>query len=426
MVAFQPLQAITYQPDLISEVVFAPPYDVIDAEQLAALRAASPYNITRLILGPTLDAHDWHEAAAGTLRQWLEDGVLQRDVRAAYYGYRQTFTLPDGRCGTRSGVLGRLRLAPWGQGIHRHEHTRARPREDRLRLLRATRCQLSPVFGLVADPDGAFRGGLSSPEGPWADYTDGDGVRHVAWPIHDPVQVAAIERAVAGREVVIADGHHRYETALAYRDERRQDEGDPPAERSYDYVLAYLAAREDPGLCILPTHRVIASQPRVDPTALLHSLEADFALTRCDDLTQLLRMLADGRSHGPSFACCLGLAGSWLLIPRDSRALRQRLGQGLAAELADLDVVALQRLILEPHLAISPHDLTQGERVSYTVDALQAHRAVQQGRAGAAFLLNPTTVEQVWQAATHGMTMPQKSTYFYPKLLTGLILNPLD
>lgn len=426
MVVFQPLQAIIYQPALAGEAAFAPPYDVIDATQLAALRAASPYNVSRLILGPTLDAEDWHDAAAATLQQWLAEGALRRVARPAYYGYQQTFALPDGRRATRSGLLGRLRLTSWGQGIHRHEHTRARAREDRLRLLRATRCNLSPVFGLAADPDGALCGHLAPPQRPWLDYTDADGVRQVAWPIYDPAQVAAIGRALAGREVVIADGHHRYETALAYRDERRRAEGDPAGERSYDYVLVYLAALEDPGLCILPTHRVIAPGPHLDPAALLRGLQADFALTRCDDVGALLRSLGELRDDGPAFACCLGAAGSWLLTPHDPSTLRQHLGQGLPAELAALDVVALQRLILEPRLGISVQDLVQGERVWYTIDALQAQRAVQEGRAGAAFLLNPTTVAQVWQAAIHGVTMPQKSTYFHPKLLTGLVLNPLD
>jgi uncharacterized protein (DUF1015 family) len=426
MVDLTPLQAITYQPSLAGAAVFAPPYDVIDAPQLSALRAASPYNVSRLILGPTLDAEGWHGDAAQTMQRWLAQGVLQRSPTVAYYGYQQTFSLPDGRRATRSGLLGRIRLARWGEGIHRHEHTRARAKEDRLRLLRATRCNLSPVFGMVKDPDGALRQGLTPPERPWIDYADDQGVRQVAWAIQDPAQVAAIRRALAEREVVIADGHHRYETALRYRDERRQAEGDPPETRPYDYVLIYLAALEDPGLCILPTHRLLGPEPSIDPAALLRALRADFGLVRCDDVAALQQALSDMRAEGPALGCCLGMAGTWLLTPNDAAALRRRLAQGMPAELADLDVVALQRLILEPHLSISTEDLAHGERVSYTIDAQQAQRAVLEGRAQAAFILNPTTVDQVWQAAIRGVIMPQKSTYFYPKLLSGLVFNPLD
>lgn len=423
MVDFAPLEAITYAPSLLSLSVLAPPYDVISPEELVQLRQASPYNIVHLLLGPTLTAEGWHQEAARTFRQWLEAGILQRGNAPAYYAYQQTFTL-DGLVRTRTGILGRLRLAPWGEGIHRHEHTRARAKEDRLLLTRAVRANLSPVFGLYRKAEvGDY---LTPPPTLWLDVTDAYGVRHRAWPITDGAAMRAIHHALADDEIVIADGHHRYETALAYREERRRAEGTPPSLRPYDYVLAYLVALDDPGLCLLPTHRLLAPHPPLDKRAFLAALEREFLLTRYEALPALQSAMAEARRIGPTLGCALGEEGLWLLRARDPERMREQLTRRLSPELADLDVALLQESILVPLLGISVQDLVHSDRLSYTADASEAWRATLEGKAQAAFLLNPTTPMQVWRAATHGVVMPQKSTYFYPKPLSGIVINPLE
>jgi len=422
MVDFAPLEAITYQASLANLSVLAPPYDVISAEQLERLRRASPYNIAHILLGPTLTAEGWHQEAADTFRRWLGEGILQRQTAPAYWVYQQTFSLGDGRLRTRTGILGRLKLVPWGEGVYRHEHTRARAKQDRLELVRAVRANLSPVFGLYRGASlGAY---LTPPVKPWLDATDEGGVRHIAWPIGEPEALSAIQQAFASQEVVIADGHHRYETALAYREERRRAEGNPPFPLPCDYVLAYLVALDDPGLCILPTHRLIGPHPPIDKRALLHDLSTQFETVPYPSLTDLLTALEG--SQGPAFGCSLGEAGLWLLRVRDAESVRRRLSDHLPEELAMLDVVLLQECLLGPILGISAEDLAHGNRLSYTIDAQEAWQATREGKAEAAFFLKPTPLTQVWQAATHGVVMPQKSTYFYPKPLSGIVINPLE
>ncbi len=421
-----PLNAIAYGPAYAQTPVYAPPYDVISPSQLAALRAASPYNAVRLILGATPGDADWHAAAAYMLADWLRQGVLAHRETPAYTLYRQTFRAPDGQSAERVGLLGRVLLRPWGQGVYRHEHTRAKPRADRLKLLRATRTNLSPVFGLYRGLGAALADLLQGQGMPEVDVTDEDGVRHMTWALSDPAHVEQITQALDGQPLVIADGHHRYETALEYSQEQRPI-GAAPGALPSDYVLMYLCAAEDPGLRILPAHRVVAADAGLpDRAALVRALSADFLMTPCPTVVTIEAAVRAAGALGQTLGCCLGELGNWLLTPRDPPAIHRRLVAELPVELAALDVMLLQRAILEPLLGITPEILQQSELVSYTIDGEAAGRAVARGEAHSAFILNPTPVDQVWQAALHGVTMPQKSTYFYPKLLTGLVMNPLE
>jgi len=430
MVDVQPFCGLRYAPSLAGPDVLAPPYDVIDEPLHRALLARSPFNVVRLILGEPSGSADWHDAAGCLLRHWQAEGILARDRRPSFYGYRQTFHAPDGSLLTRSGLVARVRLAPWGEGIHRHEHTRSAPREDRLRLMRATGANLSPVFGLYRDPDGALRRWLRPPKGPALEGAL-DGVREMFWPISDAAALREVPRAFAGREIVIADGHHRYETALAYRDERNA--GLPADEeaarpdlpgRPWDYVLMLLVAAEDPGLLVLPTHRVIMGGEPVPPQQLLRSLTTQFIVEPVERGT-LREAAAAAAGVGTAMGLCMNGSGRWLLRLRDPAA-PLRLAPVHRAEIAALDVSVLQNLVLSPLLGITPQALDSGDAVRYTISEEEACSEVVTGRARAAFVLNPTTVEQVWSAALAGATMPQKSTYFHPKPLTGLVINPLS
>jgi uncharacterized protein (DUF1015 family) len=403
--------------------VLAPPYDVISPAQRRRLLARDPFNIVRVDLGPTPTPPEWYTKAAENLARWVATGVLVREERPLLYGYQQHFSLEDGRRRVRTGFLARVRLAEWGQGIHRHEHTRMEPRADRLRLMETTQAQLSPVFGLYRDPEGELRRWLEPPAQPWYDGLDEDGVRHIFWPLTDPAAMAALVEGMRSKEVVIADGHHRYETALTYRAERRRAEGNPPTPQPYDYVLMYLTALEDPGLEILATHRVITHLPVLNGLSFLKSCARDFELIPVRDTT-LREAVARAAGDTVAIGVELGWAGAWVLRLKDMERARRAAGAG--ADLAELDVCVLQNLIFRPRLGITPELLTIGELVHYTIHEEEARAAVQRGEAQVAFILNPTKPEQVWQAACRGVTLPPKSTYFYPKLLTGLVINPLD
>jgi uncharacterized protein (DUF1015 family) len=300
------------------------------------------------------------------------------------------------------------------------------PRQDRLNLMRATRAQLSPVWGLYEDPDGAIAALLAPPERPWMDLTDGDGVRHVFWPITDDGAVAALVAALARRDVVIADGHHRYETALAYRDELRQLEGNPAGDRPYDYCLMYLTAAFDPGLVILPTHRVVTLPTAPDWADVLNALAHDFEVIAVPPRADLTMAITTPCEGAVTLGAYLGQAGAYVLRLRDVERARKAAHTSQEAELADLDVSVLQNLVLEKRLGVTREMLAHSNALSYTIHEAEARQMVDAGGAHAAFLLNATTMEQIWSASLRDVTMPQKSTYFYPKLLTGLVLNPLD
>jgi uncharacterized protein (DUF1015 family) len=422
MVQVSPFRGLRFAPRYVADTVFAPPYDVINPQQRLAYLAGDAHSIVHVDLGPAQDT-TWYASAARIRDGWLAEGALVRDAQPALYGYQQRFA-SNGQACVRSGLLGAARLVEWGQGIHRHERTRVGPRADRLALMRALRAQTSPVFGLYRDPANELGRWLMPPEALEVDTTDEQGVRHLFWRITAPEALAGLASALAARDVVIADGHHRYETALAYRAERRAANGNPADPQSYDNVLMYLCAAEDPGLQVLATHRLV-SHVQLDARALLHALASDFSLAPVDAGQTLTQAVEQAGREAIALGLCLGAGGDWVLTLRDATTAERAAGD-TPTELATLDVCVLQNLVLAPHLGISAEALATGEQVSYTIHEQEARTRVREGLAQAAFILNPTRVDQVWRAALKGVTMPQKSTYFWPKLLTGLVIHPLD
>ncbi len=412
MVDIAPFRGLVYRADLANAPVYAPPYDVIDPLEQRSLLDRHEFNVVRLVLPGPFDRGDWHRDAAGTLESWREGRVLVCDRTARLYGYQQRFRLSGGKERVRTGFVARVRLAPYGRGIHRHERTTVGPREDRLRLMRATRANLSPVFGLYRDPEGSLQRWLTPPQKVSVDVSLA-GVREVFWPIVEPDAIRALVAGLQTRDVVIADGHHRYETALAYQEERRAAEAVGETVHGYDYVMMYLAAVDDPGIAILPTHRVVAGIDMPDESRLLEQLGHDFGVERVGDVAAPLGERTNG---SVTIGMYLGRGRGYLLHPREERVGNRD----------DLSVSVLQERILAPHLRISMDELATGASVSYTTDAAQACRWVDAGQAHAAFLLQATPLDRIWQSAVEDSVMPQKSTYFYPKLLTGLVLNPLD
>lgn len=423
MTEIRAFRGLSYAPTYLAPKVLAPPFDVIDQAARDRLLAASPYNVVRIDKGPEGHDEGWYAEAAEIKARWLADRVLTQSLEPALYGYRQEFSVGN-QVRSRVGLIAAVRLMPWGQGIHPHERTRTGDRRDRLLHMRAVQAQMSPVFGIYSDPEGTTELLLTQPAGGALLTGSIDGVFHTFWRIGDPAMIAEARSLFRGRDIVIADGHHRYETALAYQAERRAAEGESRAIRPYDYVMMYLARAEAPGLTILPTHRIIVGAQELDQEAFLHGLHAHFELRPLWDRLGWAEIVAEASRGSVAFGLALPDMGAYVLRLRDPSRL-SAIAPDAPPEAQRLDVTALETQILEPLLGISAASLAAGERVSYTIDADAAMQAVATRQAQAAFLLNPTTVEQVWQVASRGLTMPQKSTYFYPKPLTGLIFHPL-
>ncbi|MDQ2731472.1 MAG: DUF1015 domain-containing protein [Armatimonadota bacterium] len=386
----------------------APPYDVISPEEQQALYDLSPHNIVRLELGqrsPEAQS-DPYEAAASLLHEWMHSGVLTRSVKPGFIIYRQTYQLPGGSQHTRTGFFAEVQLEEFSTGIIRpHEETFAGPKEDRLRLLRACRANLSPIFGLYPDhPDVSRTLAAAASAAPDADFLDTKGIRHQMWSLQDSAACETITSSLAESHILIADGHHRYETALAYRKERRESGNSHWPQRA----LFVLVSMGDSGLVVLPTHRVLR---RVNASTL------DGWQGRLGGAT-VLPIPSDVESIEAALKPEGGESRFVLVLPDGCHLLKYGPGQG--SPLDCLDVSRLHREVL-PAVAGSgdPHELD----IEYTQDAGLALDRVREGRAAAALLVNPTPVEKVNLVASTGDRMPEKSTYFYPKLSTGLVLR---
>ncbi len=433
MADLRPFRALRYRLHSGEPVgrVLAPPYDVISPQQQAALYELSPYNVIRLE-HPRETGEARYRAAAETLARWRREGVLVPEERPALYLYEQEFA-HGGQTYRRRAVLGRVRLEPFERGLIRpHEYTLAKPKEDRLALLRATQANISPIFGLVDDRSGAFARALADvPARPVLDAQDFAEQRHRLHVVDDPAAIAQFAAAVADAVIYIADGHHRYETALAYREELRQAAG--PAwsgEEPANFVLMALTATTDPGLLILPIHRLV--RPRTVPADLVAALGYAFTVEEVGALDSsaageaLLHAMAQRRAATAFGAAGLVPGRLHLLTLRERSVVEAHMPAGHAAAWRALDVNVLQYGVLEPLLGIDAAALTAGEHVEFTEDAVEALAAVRSGRVPLAFLVNATRPEDIIAVADAGDRMPQKSTYFYPKLGTGLVINALE
>ncbi len=436
MADVRPLRGLRYQPVAAGDLgdVIAPPYDVISEEAQRGLYERSPYNIVRVEFGIDEPAGaDRYHAAAETLAAWRRSGVLVADARPAFYLYEQRFER-GGRSYRRRSIISRVRLEPWERGvILPHEHTLSGPKEDRLQLLRACRTNVSPVFGLYR-PDGGAAIAACEPSTthaePVVDAQDGTGQRHLLWLVDDPTAVAALTAQFAGRTLYIADGHHRYETALAYRDERRAAASAWTGEEPENFVLMALTAADDPGLLILPIHRLVSPESR--PPSAIEDASAAFdarpiaaGADRLTALAELQHSMQAAAAQSP--IGCLRPDPTFLLLTlRDAAGVQARMPVGHSAAWRALGVNVLQYGILESCYGIDLETVRSGRQVGFTESAEEALSEVANGRAALAFLLNATRPEEIFAIADEGDRMPQKSTYFYPKLGTGLVFYAMD
>ncbi len=429
MAEIQPFRGFRYGrgTDNLSALT-APPYDVISDADSERLHAASPRNIVRVILGRERESDSEQDnrytRARDHLRAWIRDGTLVEESAPALYVYDQTFRLRDESC-TRRGFVSAVRMEPWGRGgIYPHENTMPGPKVDRLKLMRATGFNTSAIFALCNDADGAVRRLLQrtvnrEPDA-WA--AESDDVQHRLWALTDADVIAEFTAALASLNIYIADGHHRYETALAYRDELRA-RGEKTTVTGADSVLMMIVPAQDPGMVVLPTHRCIHSLKDFDAAKLWAQLGERFELTPAtrEELAQLAEQDA-GQSADTVLVLGAAAGGQCRLLrlkrPRemDARA---------AAGRRHLDVTVLHLLILEDILGIDAAALASQANVQYVRDASEAMRLAETGAGGvqAAFVLRPPSVQSIMDVSEAGERLPQKTTYFYPKLLSGLVLR---
>ena len=395
--------------------VTAPPYDVIDAALRAELASRSPYNVVELDLPRDPEGGDPYEHAAKLLGEWKADGALVDDDEPAIWALSQDYTAPDGSTMTRRGFLARVRLAEYGEGVRPHERTQPGPKEDRLRLTRATKHNMSPIFSL--HPGDAWRHIEPALGGePWGETTDADGTVHRVWRVGDPAVHEAIAAELADGELLIADGHHRYETALTYA----REVGD---EGPHNYVLMALVSLEDPGLTVFATHRLLKGLDSDQQEAIRDAAMASFDLVEVPED----ELVPDPEEPAVSF----GYMDShhmkpWRLrLNDDGAAQLDEILAGRSEAYRRLDAAALEELFLKRAVGLSADDIAAKKSLGYTPSTETAMEWLTSKTYDAAFFLRPTPVEQVREVAAAGETMPPKSTYFFPKLLTGIVFNPL-
>ena len=445
MAVIAPFRGLRYNPELVKDLslVVAPPYDVISPEAQRGFYVRHDKNVIRLILGEVLEGDDStrnrYSRAGEYFRQWQAERVLVRDRTPAVYLYRQTFQLPGAGKLTRCGLIGLIRLEEFGsRTVFPHERTMAAAKEDRLRLMQACHANLSPVFGVYPgrfpEMDRLFPTEAESK--PVIDLCDWDGIRHRVWICQDRATVRSLHAGFMSTPIFIADGHHRYETALAFRDLMRAKEPDDPARekgRPYNYIMMTLVSAEDPGLVILPIHRLLRHLPGGSLKAYLADLARQFTVERvpvpCDPEPGAAALVSglqrtEGGTH--RFGLYGGGESGYLLTLADERAFEAEVAEGKPTAYKRLDVTILHSLLIEAPLRRQGLDALPDDALVYTHDAVEAFRLVQQEGWGAALLLNPTKIAQVRAVAEAGLRMPPKSTFFYPKLLTGLVIHPIQ
>jgi uncharacterized protein (DUF1015 family) len=416
MAKVEPLLALHYDLEKTEGLqdVVAPPYDVIDEQQREELERRSPYNVVRIDLPR---GEDPYATAARTLEDWREQRVVVSDTELALWALEQDYTGPDGQGRTRRGFLARVRVEEYGPGrIRPHERTHPGPKEDRLRLTRATKTNLSPIFSLYDDPSNAAWKALepATREAPWGQATDDDGTVNRMWRIGDGEAIADVQAALAQTELLIADGHHRYETARVYADE-------VGGEGPHRYVLMCLVALQDPGLTVFPTHRLVRGLDDSTREALATTIGRDFEAQDLNSTDELIPSSGDDVR--------LGYIDARSRRPQMLRLVDQGIADRALSDHADpyrrLDTAVLEALVLKGTLGMTDEDIDHLAGLGYARDSQHALQLVENGDYDAAFFMAPTPVEHVQAVAAAGESMPPKSTYFFPKVPTGLVFNPL-
>jgi len=437
----RPFQGIFYDPQRVDlSRVVAPPYDVINLADQRRYYQQDPHNVVRLIAGevhPTDTPEDnKYTRAAGFFRQWLADGILRQESSPGLHVYRHRFIDPiSGQLRERRGILGVVELEPFGRGVLPHEQTHARAKADRLSLTRAVVANLSPVFALYEDPQSAV-GAVIAPaiaESPRLSITGEDGDQHTVWSISGAERVQKLAALFRTSRLYIADGHHRYETALNFRNKQLADHPEAPPDTAFNYVLMLLVDMADPGLTILPTHRLLHDFERFDPAWVDRLARRHRVVPRRDRAALLAAMQEPVPGHRIGIALAPYPSPSGV-APHPSPSGGGQGGGYVTVDIAladsadpvsRLDVSVLHREILQRELGLEPAELESERYLSYSRDVATLLDRLETGAGQAAFLLRPPAVSDVVEVARAGQVMPQKSTYFFPKPASGIVFNPL-
>ena len=434
MAHIEPFRALRYDPARVSlSDVATQPYDKITPAMQERYYDASPYNLVRIILGKrnaTDGAQDNpYTRAFAFLSDWRREGVFLQDSEPSIYRYHQYFTPPGGGAqAERRGFIALGKLEDYSAGVvFRHEQTLAKPKADRLDLLRATRAHFGQIFMLYSDPDSEIENILASEEPPTAELQDEYGVIHRVWKVSDPGVLDMVRSKMADKKLIIADGHHRYETALNYRNECRAAAGAAGGNSSapYEFAMMTFVNMDSPGLLILPTHRVVHGLGSFSMSTLRQKACEFFSVDEVDSSINEKRAAAILREARHTGTALLAIGKDKGFLLSRAKAPASAFG-GLSLRQQALDVVQLHKCLLEQALGISDEAMRNQRYITYVRDAEEALAMARQGKADVTFLMNPARMQQVRDIAFAGEVLPQKSTDFYPKLLSGLAIYALD
>ena len=422
MAEIKPIRALRYTDKAGSiSLNVCPPYDIISDEERAALIKGSPYNLVRL---EKPEGEDKYAAASDLLETWLEKGIIARDEEECIFVYGEDFEVKGERFSLK-GIICLCKLYPFSEGVVLpHENTLSKAKADRFELMKSTLCNFSSIYGLYVDEEAEITSVVkaAAARAPEQCFTDDEGVTHTLWRIDDSAETAKIIRAMASKQIFIADGHHRYETSINFRNHLRQ-QGKAKEGDACDFVMMMLVAMESDGLVVFPTHRIVRGVENYNEKNVLSACEKSFDIAEQKGAAAILPALKTAyEQNKTAFAFYVGADKWYMLTLKDTTEL-DAICSGCSDALKGLDVNVLHTLVLERAMGIDKENMAKQINLTYTRNAEEAIAAVDSGEANCSFVMNPTRVSEIRDVAAAGEKMPQKSTYFYPKLITGLVMN---
>jgi len=441
MAEIAPFRGLRYNQEMVPDLaqVVIPPYDVISPEEQRAFHESNPYNFIRLELGlpaPEDSSEDNpHTRAAGWIRQWQDQRILLRNPNPSVYCYELDYKEGPDAVKTRKGFICALRLEDFSSGrVRPHEKTFQAIKDERLALMLACNANLSPVFALYPDSnEEAYLALASGKRGdPVISFTDFYGMTHRVWPVTDRTVLDQVRKLTLDKPIFIADGHHRYETALNYRNAFRERYGSGNPNASYEFIMVYLTDMNEPGLTILPTHRLLRNLGDWDCEGLFERAKSYFHVERFESENggelRWKEAIREGglRKDTTIGFYCKDAAHVYLLTAKRDVVSSLLAQQGTPVQMTTLDVVVLDQVVLRGLLGLSDQFLANERNISFMHDFAEALDAVKSHGFDAGFFINHTRIEQVREVASAGLIMPHKSTYFYPKVISGLVINPLS
>lgn len=440
MVKISALNGITYNLDKIDiNGVIAPPYDVISGEEREKLYGSSPYNVVRLILGRTLpfdnEKENQYTRAANFFEKWMDHDILIKSGKPCIYYYIQTYTTQSGNLVSRKGFIAKNYIEEYSKtGIMPHEYTMGGPKEDRLKLTKACKANFSQIFMLYSDPEHAIDKAVELPDEPFIDVTDNQGIRNIVYIIDKEDIINEITGIMEDKSLLIADGHHRYETALNYRNYMRENEQNYSENNEFDWVMCYYTNLDDENLQVHPTHRIITQE--VSFEKLKKQLKEYFDVieypfdksNQVKVKEQFNQDLESSADENIVFGIRLaGIDRYFLYKLREKEAVNKILEEkGIPESLRKFDLAVLHEFVITDFIDISKENQTRQNGIKYIKKENEAIEAVESGSAELAFLMASPRIQIIKEIVREGLRMPQKSTYFYPKLLSGLVINPLS